>query len=87
MCTARSSSRRRVLSDSVRTWIQLPPGVGLDPSGCGMLGYHPLTARHAGIPPAMHAEIPLPTPPLWTEFLTHATENITLPQTLFAGGN
>ena len=27
-------------------------------------------ARHAGIP----------TPPLWTEFLTHAYENITLPQ-------
>ena len=25
--------------------------------------------------------------PLGTEFLTHATENITLPQTLFAGGN
>ena len=24
--------------------------------------------------------------PLWTEFLTHATENITLPQTSFAGG-
>ena len=26
-------------------------------------------------------------PPLWTEFLTHTTENITLPQTSFAGGN
>ena len=26
------------------------------------------------------------TPPLWTEFLTHASENITLPQTSFAGG-
>ena len=26
-------------------------------------------------------------PPSWTEFLTHATENITLPQTSFAGGN
>ena len=24
--------------------------------------------------------------PLWTEFLTHTTENITLPQTSFAGG-
>ena len=24
---------------------------------------------------------------LWTEFLTHACENITLPQTSFAGGN
>ena len=28
-----------------------------------------------------------PPPPPWTEFLTHATENITLPQTSFAGGN
>ena len=26
------------------------------------------------------------TPPLWTEFLTHTSENITLPQTSFAGG-
>ena len=26
-------------------------------------------------------------PPLWTEFLTHACENITLPQTSFAGGD
>ena len=25
-------------------------------------------------------------PPLWTEFLTHTCENITLPQTSFAGG-
>ena len=27
-----------------------------------------------------------PPPHAWTEFLTHATENITLPQTSFAGG-
>ena len=27
------------------------------------------------------------TPPPWTKFLTHATENITLPQTSLAGGN
>ena len=26
-------------------------------------------------------------PPPWTEFLTHASENIPLPQTSFAGGN
>ena len=26
-------------------------------------------------------------PPLWTEFLKHASKNITLPQTSFAGGN
>ena len=29
---------------------------------------------------------PGPGTPLWTETLTHATENITLPQTSFAGG-
>ena len=60
-------------------------------------GIPPLYARHAGIPPARHAGIPPPpldtckacwdTIPPWTEFLTHASENITLPQTLFAGGN
>ena len=32
-------------------------------------------------PRTMHAPLPL-----WTEFLTHASENITLPQTSFAGG-
>ena len=37
-----------------------------------------------GIPACTEAE---PPPPPWTEFLTHATENITLPQTSFAGGN
>ena len=79
-----------------------PLGVGMDqmplnfPLGCGpgnlqgMLGYHPIpwrpAERHAGIPPAMHAGITPPSP-LWTEFLTHASENITLPQTSFAGGN
>ena len=50
-----------------------------------MLGQHPLrpAARHAGIPPAMRAG-KAPTPQ-WTEFLTHASENITLLQTSFAG--
>ena len=50
-------------------------GGGVCPGGrlpqC-MLGYHTPGTRH--------------TPP-WTEFLTHASENITLPQTSFAGGN
>ena len=36
-----------------------------------------------GIPACTEAD---PPPPLWTEFLTHATENMTLPQTSFAGG-
>ena len=34
-----------------------------------------------GIPPCTEAD-----PSLGTEFLTHASENITLPQTSFAGG-
>ena len=34
-----------------------------------------------GIPACTGAD-----PPPWTEFLTHASENITLPQTSFAGG-
>ena len=55
--------------------------------------------RHAGIPPprrylqgmlGYHLKCMLgyhtPPPQLWTEFLTHASENITLPQTLFVGG-
>ena len=29
----------------------------------------------------------VPRYPLWTEFLTHASENTTLPETSFAGGN
>ena len=33
-----------------------------------------------GIPACTEADPP------WTEFLTHTTENITLPQTSFAGG-
>ena len=40
-------------------------------------------ARHAGIPPTMHVGI---ASPLWTEFLPHTSENITLPKTSFAGG-
>ena len=36
-----------------------------------------------GVVVSQHA---LKQTPLWTEFLTHATENITLPQTSFAGG-
>ena len=37
-------------------------------------------SNHACPSPSNHA------PPPWTEFLTHASENITLPQTSFAGG-
>ena len=53
-------------------------------------------ARHAGILPPLWCKAYWgttcnacwdTTPPLWTEFLTHATENITMPQTSFALGN
>ena len=49
-------------------------GCLLGPGGC-LPGTGGFASVHAGIPP----------PPQWTEFLTHAPENITLPQTL--GGN
>ena len=46
------------------------------------------TARGSSTPPGSRHPPPRPDPhPLWTEFLTHASENITLPQTSFAGGN
>ena len=78
-----------------------PLGVGLEtppsqiplnfPLGCGpgnlqgMLGYHPLETccKACWDTTCIHAEIAPPR----TEFLTHASENITLPQTSFAGDN
>ena len=74
-----------------------PPGSGPgDPPGqtpqlpCWVSAWRPpsIPTRHVGIPPAMHNACwdTTPSPP-WTAFLTHASENITLPQTLFAGGN
>ena len=67
----------------------MPPGHAPPPLGTHTPGHtHPPWActppRHA-CPPAMHAPLAMHTP-LWTEFLTHASENITLPQTSFAGG-
>ena len=71
-----------VLGSPLRVWAWRPPR--LDPStsppGCepgdlqDMLGYH------------LQCMLEYPSPLLWTEFLT-SFENITLPQTLFAGGN
>ena len=54
----------------------------------------PPSANHAYppqpcMPPSNHTLQPHPTTmhvPPWTEFLTYASENITLPQTSFAGG-
>ena len=38
-------------------------------------------------PGGMVSQHALRQTPLWTEFLTHSSENITLPQTSFVGGN
>ena len=79
----------RSLTDRI-SWYQaggacvphMPPQPYMPPRPC-------MPPGHA-CPPAMHAPQPcMPpshAPPLWTEFLTHASENITLPQTSFAGG-
>ena len=51
------------------------------------------TPPRPGVSPGTRHPSPRPDtpgtrpPPLWTETLTHATQNITLPQTLFASGN
>ena len=49
---------------------------GVSPPGTPQ-SRHPPKSRH---PPEQTL------PPLWTEFLTHAYQDITLPQTSFAGG-
>ena len=58
------------------------------PGGClhqAPPGPEPPLSRH---PPQEQAPPPRSRHlPLSTEFLTHAAENITLPQTSFAGGN
>ena len=63
-----------------------PPPEQTHPSGPDPLG--PGTPLGLGTPgdriPPLGAGTPSPP---WTETLTHATENITLPQTSFAGGN
>ena len=56
--------------------LDTPPGVGLDsPPGVGLDTPWP-------DPPTspLGLGLGLDTPPLWIEFLTHASENITLPQ-------
>ena len=76
---------RSGLGDPLKVWAWRPPqarplnltlgcGPG-DPPVQDILGYHLQ---------CMLGYHPLP---LCTEFLTHATENITLPKTSFAGGN
>ena len=74
--TARSSSH---LGGSPPPGTRHPPRSRHPPPGPGPPGQEPLGTRH---PPRDQA------PRLWTETLTtHATENIKLPQTSFAGGN
>ena len=70
--------------------VSAPGGVPASgPGGClllgvpasGLGGYLPLVLGGGGV--SQHA---MGQTPLCTDFLTHATENITLPQTSFAGG-
>ena len=75
MHTVRSSSCHGGVSTP--PWQQTPPVA--DPPGSRA---H-LWSRH--IPPGSRPPLEQ-APPLWTEFLTHACENITLLQTSFAGG-
>ena len=58
-----------------------PPGPGTAPGADTPQDQAPPPSRDQ-VPPG-----PGNPPLLWTEFLTHACENITLPQTSFAGGN
>ena len=73
MRTARSSSRPRGIGGGVEGLHQAPSWDQAPPQ-----------TRH---PPWDQARPPVSGTPPWTETLTHATQNITLPQTSFAGGN
>ena len=69
------------LLGGVPAWGCTCPGVYL-PGGC-------VHARRVYLPggvPAQGGTCPGTPPSPWTEFLTHASENITLTQTSFAGG-
>ena len=96
MRTARSSSRQLGGSASVHAGIHQPPslGVGLKippwvwawrtpPPGVGL--ENPPPRCGPGDPPGDLQGMLGYHPPPCTEFLIHATENITLPQTSFAG--
>ena len=70
----------------------MPGPGGAYPGGClvwgcllGGSGPGGAWSGEGGIPACTEADPPPPPP--WIEFVTHATENITLPQTSFAGGN
>ena len=80
MRTARSSSHPR----------RSPPGtpLGGGPQTAPLpRTRHPPRADPPGSRHPPRSRAPREQAPPWTEFLTHASENITLSQTLFAGGN
>ena len=49
--------------------------------------YYACTLAIHAPPPRIHRPATHAPPPPWTEWLTHASENITLPQTSFVGDN
>ena len=52
-------------------------GVGVCPGGVCLVV---CVSLPGGVSAPVHAGIYTPPPPPWTEFLTHACENITIPQ-------
>ena len=71
------TARSLTVSPSMLCW-----GGVAGPGGCLVRGV--AWSGGGGIPACTEADPP--PPPLWTEFLTHASENIILPQSSFAGG-
>ena len=72
------------LKDPPWVWARRPPGqTPQPPHGCGS-GDHPGDLQGML---GYHLQGVLGYHPPWTEFLKHASVNITLPQTSFAGGN
>ena len=69
----------------VRGCVYLAPG-GCTWSQGVVKNFRGCTWSRGGVPGLGGCTCPS-TLPLWTEFLTHASENITLPRTSFAGGN
>ena len=70
--------RPGIPQDQAPPWDQAPPRP--DPPRPGTPGTRHPPERSQAPPGSRHAHP-------WTEFLTHACKNITLPQASFAGGN
>ena len=87
MRTASSSSCPGGFSWTRPLQDQTPPGIK-HPPGADPTPPWEQTSPGADTPPTSSEQAPPGSrPPPWTEFLTHASENITLPQASFAGGN